>query len=180
MLLKVSLSLSTIAIISVIALALFVIDTNEKFVYVDSGKLLAGYKGMQAAREGFEKKSMVWQSNIDTLRAEVKQEISKYEAGLKSMTTRERQLSQELIRNKQKQLIDYQKALSTQANEEDQRLNNMVVADVNAYLQKYGKEKGYKIVMAATNYGNIAYAEEGLDITSEVLDGLNAEYKAIK
>jgi outer membrane protein len=51
-----------------------------------------------------------------------------------------------------------------------------VLTQINAYLKKYGKAKGYKIVMAATEYGNIAYADEGLDITADVLVGLNKEY----
>lgn len=30
--------------------------------------------------------------------------------------------------------------------------------------------------MAATQFGNIVYAEEHTDITADVLEGLNAEY----
>lgn len=92
------------------------------------------------------------------------------------MTAKEKQLSQELIRTKQKQLMDYQQALNTQAQQEDQKMTGDVLTQINAYLKKYGKEKGYKIVMAATEYGNIAYADEALDITADVLVGLNKEY----
>lgn len=55
-----------------------------------------------------------------------------------------------------------------------------VVTHVNAYLKKYGESKGYKIILAATEYGNLAYAEEGLDITDQVLEGLNKEFAGAK
>lgn len=51
-----------------------------------------------------------------------------------------------------------------------------VVNEVNAFLKEYGEEKGYTIIMAATEYGNIAYADEDLDITDEVLERLNKQY----
>lgn len=92
------------------------------------------------------------------------------------MSVKERELSRELIKTKQKQLADYQQALSTQAQQEDARMTGEVVGEINAYLKKYGERKGYTIVMAATEYGNIAYADEHLDITEEVLEGLNKEY----
>jgi outer membrane protein len=51
-----------------------------------------------------------------------------------------------------------------------------VVTQVNAYLKKYGESKGYTVILAATEYGNLAYADDDLDITDEVLEGLNKEY----
>jgi outer membrane protein len=73
--------------------------------------------------------------------------------------------------------MDYQQAMNTQAQQEDQKMTGEVLTQINAYLKKYGKAHGYKIVMAATEYGNIAYADESLDITADVLKGLNEEYQ---
>ncbi|HEY9045500.1 MAG TPA: OmpH family outer membrane protein, partial [Ohtaekwangia sp.] len=99
------------------------------------------------------------------------QQIFKYEKESKSMTAKERQLSQELIRSKQKQFADYQQAMNTQAQQEDAKMTQEVVTQINAYLKKYGEAKGYKIILAATQYGNLAYADEGLDITDECWKG---------
>ena len=66
--------------------------------------------------------------------------------------------------------------MNAQAQQEDSKTTGEVVSQMNAYLKTYGKSKGYKIIMAATEYGNIAYGEDGLDITEEVLKGLNDNY----
>lgn len=163
-------------LLAIITLSVIVFNNNQKVVYVDSSKLLNNYKGMQAARAAYQTKAGAWKSNIDTLASEVQQLIFKYEKESASLTIKERQLSQELIRNKQKQLADYQQAMNTQAQQEDARMTGDIVVQVNSYLKKYGESKGYTVILAATAYGNLAYADEGLDITDEVLEGLNKEY----
>jgi len=145
-------------------------------VYVDSNKLINNYAGMQTARKLYQQKTTAWQANIDTLTMEVNKQILRHEKENGKMTFQERQLSLELIHTKQKQLKEYQQALNTQAKQEDSKLTAEVIAQINAFIKKYGERRGYTIVMAATDYGNIAYADEGLDITDDVLDGLNKEY----
>jgi outer membrane protein len=129
------------------------------------------------ARAAYQQKATGWKANIDTLANEVQQQIFAYEKESAKVSSREKALMQELIRTKQKQLMEYQQAMNTQAQQEDAKLTGEVVSQVNAYLKKYGEANGYKIVMAATEYGNIAYADEALNITDEVLAGLNKEYK---
>jgi len=92
------------------------------------------------------------------------------------MTKKEKELSQELIRTKQKQLMDYQRAMNEKAAQEDNTMTGQVLEQVNAYVKKYGEDKGYQIIMAATDYGNVAYADESLNVTDEVLEGLNKLY----
>jgi outer membrane protein len=160
----------------VLAFLAYTFFFQQKVVYVDSAKLLNDYKGMQAARAAYQQKTVIWKANIDTLTNEVQQQIFTYEKESPKMSAKERQLSQELIRTKQNQLAQYQNALNTQAQQEDQKMTGEVVSQINAYLKKYGESKGYKIILAATEYGNLAYADEQLDITAEVLEGLNKEY----
>jgi outer membrane protein len=149
---------------------------RPSIVYVDSNQLINNYKGMLDARKVFQQKALAWKANVDTLTNEVQQLIAKYEKERSRLSSKERQLTEELVRMKQRQLIDYQQAMNTQAEQEDGKMTTEVISQINAYIKKYGEQEGYTIVMAATQYGNIAYADEGLDITKEVLDGLNKEY----
>lgn len=48
---------------------------------------------------------------------------------------------------------------------------------VNAYIKKYGEEHDYSLILAATPYGNIAFGEVGIDLTVEIANGLNKEFK---
>ena len=100
-----------ISLLNLIVITLFVsyyIFKEQPIVYVDSNKLVNGFQGMVDARKVYQQKAMSWKANIDTLANEVQQQIFKYEKESSNMTVKERELSQELIRTKQKQLAEYQ------------------------------------------------------------------------
>lgn len=176
MLQKFPLIISLVALLLVISTGTYFYIHQQNIVYVDSSQLVNGYKGMQVARKAYQQKASTWKANVDTLASEVQKQIMQYEKEVSKMTAKEKQLSQELIKTKQNQLVEYQRAMQTQAQQEDGKMTGDVVSQINAYLKKYGKDHHYKIIMAATQYGNIAYADDGLDITKEVLEGLNKEY----
>jgi outer membrane protein len=174
---KLLLPIGILNLLAIIGLSIFIFFKNDKVVYVHSGKLLNNYQGMIDARAAFQKKATAWNANVDTLVNEVQKQIFRFERDSRKMTLKERQLSEELIRAKQKQLSDYQQAATLQAKQEDEKMTTEVVARVNAYLKLYGESNGYQIILAATDYGNLAYAHTDLDITEKVLDGLNKEYQ---
>jgi outer membrane protein len=147
-----------------------------KVAYVDSARLLNGYQAMVEARKDYQTKTVVWQANVDTLVKGVQEEIKKYERAAAGMTPKERQLSQDLIRSKQQQLGQYQQVVQDKARQEDTRLTEAVLKQTNSFLERYGKEHGYAMILAANASGNIAYAEKYLDITDKVLEELNQEY----
>ena len=69
-------------------------------------------------------------------------------------------------------------------------MNNIVNDAINTFIQKYNAEKGYAMILisqgdvpedGATTLGNpVLAADPSLDITSDVIAGLNAEYNAPK
>ncbi|MTI19718.1 OmpH family outer membrane protein [Fulvivirga sp. RKSG066] len=150
--------------------------SSQRTVYIESGRLINGYQGMIDARKVYQQKANQWKANVDTLANEVQNSIKAYEKESTTMTKKERELSRELIQSKQKQLADYQRAIQEKAGQEDGQMTQQVLEEVNAFIKQYGEKHNYRIIFAATEYGNIAYAEDGLDITDEVLEGLNKQY----
>jgi outer membrane protein len=153
-----------------------VLIKNDKIAYVDSAKILDEYKGSAEAKKAYQSKASIWQANIDTLTNEVKGAIGKYEKSLATMSKREQELTRQLIQEKQKQLADYQRGIRDNAKQEDSKLTQVIVSQINTFLGQYGKKHNYKLILIANPSGTIAYAREGLDITPEVIDELNKEY----
>lgn len=134
---------------------------KSKVVYVNPTKLLQGYHSAQAQHELFQAKARDWQLRIDSLGTELQ--------ALRSAPAATRAA-------KEQQLGQYREAIQQRAQQENQRLTQAVLAEINAYLKQYGKEKGYTFILGATEGGNIVYAADGTDITDDVLKGLNAQY----
>jgi outer membrane protein len=94
------------------------------------------------------------------------------------------------VAQKEQELAQEQLKLQNTANEELFVMNNIVNDAINTFIKKYNAEKGYAMILisqgdapndGATILGNpVLTADPSLDITSEVIAGLNAEYKASK
>lgn len=166
--------------LSVIFLLFIFFFKSEKIAYVDSGRILNEYKGTEQAKKAFQSKAKVWQANIDTLTNEVKYSIQKYEKSIATLSAKEQDLTKQLIQSKQKQLADYQHAIQQNAKEEDGKLTQGVVSQINAFLSKYGKAHNYKLILIANQSGTIAYGRDGLDITNDVIAEMNNEYETDK
>ncbi len=148
----------------------------QQMAYVNSSKIINAYEGMKVARKNFEAKTLTWKTNIDSLAGELNKQIIEYERTNARMSVKERALSQELIKTKQEQLAQYQQAMQARAREEDTKMTKAILEQINSYIADYGKERGFAMILAVTEYGNIAYANEGLDLTEEVIEGLNKQF----
>ncbi|MFC4221157.1 OmpH family outer membrane protein [Flagellimonas marina] len=168
-------------IISVLALVsslttFFISQPKSESVYVDVNRLLENYERTKVDREAFTEKANVMKANVDSLMTDWQDELKTYEKERSSMTKKELALKQELLQNKQQQINNYQQAIQKQIQEEDQKMTQTVVNDINDFVKEYGKKYGHRIIFGAQGNGNIMYAEEGADLTDKILEGLNQQY----
>ena len=168
---------------SFIIMALFAFkyfsNDSKKFAYIDSQILLTEYKGMVDVKKEFVKRSQVWEAKMDTLSKNLEDDVKAYEKEKDHMTVGEKKAKEELLRHKQQQLINYKDGLKQQALKEEQELTGDVYKTINEFIKDYGSRKGYSIVFG-TVQGNILYAIEPLNITKEILEGLNENYSKAK
>ncbi|NAY93462.1 OmpH family outer membrane protein [Muricauda sp. JGD-17] len=168
-----------IALLALITGALSFFHSNSKMdlVYVDINQLVEGYDRTKVEREAFNKKTQVLKANVDSLMTNWQDELKAYEKERASMTTKELELKQQLLQNKQQQINNYQQAIQNQIQDEDQKMTQTVINDINDYVKEYGKNHGYRIIFGAKGGGNIMYAEDTSDLTQTILEGLNDQYQ---
>ncbi|WP_420603224.1 OmpH family outer membrane protein [Flagellimonas sp.] len=172
---KLPLYISILALIAGCA-TFFLSLSKSELVYVDINKLIEGYERTKTEREAFNKKANTLKANVDSLMVDWQNELKTYEKERLSMTKKELDLKQELLQGKQQQINNYQQATQKQIKEEDQKMTQTIINDINDYVKEYGKKEGYRIIFGAKGSGNIMYAEDVSDLTQTILEGLNAEY----
>lgn len=144
-----------VAVISLLATA----SCKENSLgYVKSEKIIDEYAGSISRRNEFVNKSKIWQANLDSLAAE-----------LNALPVNKRSL-------KEQQFNVYKNSIQQKAMNEKDLINNIILNEINMFINKYGKENGYGIILGATENGNIVYASDEKDITNEILSGLNDQY----
>lgn len=63
----------------------------------------------------------------------------------------------------------------------DQEIFNKEIHDnLHAYIEKYNIDMGYDYIFSYTKDGSILYADEALDLTRDIIDGMNNDMKENK
>ena len=64
--------------------------------------------------------------------------------------------------------------------EEQAKFNESLYSKLSSYLKEYNKGKNYTFILGYQKGGGILFANDSLDITAQVLSGLNKQYEAEK
>lgn len=149
-----------------------------KIGYVRSNELVYGYAGMKEARSLYERKQKEWQAEIDTLQADYQKALAAYNLEFARLTAEERKQREEFLAKQEENLRQHSYVLAAKAKEEDEKMTQGVLSQINAVAQEYGEEHGYHMIMATTQSGNILYGSDAIDLTKELLVILNREYNS--
>jgi outer membrane protein len=148
--------------------------------YVNSDSLLTNYDFFKDLEKKFidrrEKLNKEYQNRAEGLQ----REISNFQTTAGNMTITQARAVEEDLRKKQQNLMMYQEQLGQQLMQEESVMNSDLYDKVSDYLQEYGKNKNLQIVLTYTKGSGVLYANEGLDITKEVIVGLNYAYNTEK
>ena len=90
-----------------------------------------------------------------------------------------RERAEEAQRNivqKQQDLQKMEANLSQQLMEQQQKMSEQLRDTINAFLKVYNKDGKYQMIISNTANDNILYAGKGYDITSDVIEKLNARH----
>ena len=84
--------------------------------------------------------------------------------------------AQGALQNQQLQLQKFQEQLETQMAEATNAYQQTLRDSLNNFLKEYNKDRRYKMILSKSG-DNMLYADKSLDITDEVINGLNKRYK---
>jgi outer membrane protein len=70
--------------------------------------------------------------------------------------------------------------LSTRFVEQKSQMNQMLLDTIINYVHRYNSNVGYDFILEYSKISGIFYANDSLDITESVLNGLNFEYRKWK
>lgn len=87
---------------------------------------------------------------------------------------------EQTLSQQQQNLLALRDQMAYNLNEEGIVAQRQVLEYINQYLAEYNAEHGYHYILAKQFPGPVLYSDSTLDITSEVVAGLNAKYNAEK
>ncbi|MCB7481894.1 OmpH family outer membrane protein [Christiangramia sediminis] len=164
-------------IIGVAAIAILMVSCNEqKTAYVDTTVLIKEYKEMKEVEANFTSKSDSVRKQLDAAAQEFQAEVQEYQSQMGSMSETDRKAKEQELMQKQQMLQQQQQMVGNRLREESNTVMDSLVTKIKDYVKDYGKEKNYTYIFGSNESANIMYAEEGLDITQDILSELNEGY----
>lgn len=154
---------------------------KPEIVYVNSDSLLNNYEYYKSVKGQFESKSKKAQADLQAKGTAFQREVAAYQQNAANLSADQRASTEERLARKQQELATYnQNAGNALANEEAAE-NEKLYNKVSEYLKTYAKSKGFKMVLTYSKANpTVLYADETLDVTSEVVAGLNEQFKKDK
>ena len=153
-----------------------------KIAYVDIDTLLINYNlWVDLNNEMLRKEENVRLTLSEKAQA-LQEELEEFERklGNNAFATRERAESeQSRLLQKRQDLEELQERLSTELMAENNRNNLLFRDSINSFISEYNKLHGYNIILSRIG-DNILYIDGGMNITQQIIDGLNARYKKSK
>lgn len=170
-------AVTVVNLLAVIGLFYLHFTSENQMAYVDTVKLLEKYQGMIDAKQIIDQKNKVLQGNIDTLASELENAIKKYEQDRVSMPVNEIKLTEELLRSKQQQFLQYRDAITGKQKENENKISGEVIGKLNTFIKQFGETHNFQVILGGNASGTVLYAGSMIDVTDEVIVGVNNEYK---
>lgn len=141
-------------IVGIIALAtsVYFYVSQPKVAYVRSEVVFEQYEGMKEAMRVFQEKKAGWQSNMDTLNADYQRALSKYNLEANSLTVEQKIDREKTLRSQLENVSKYAQLLDSKAGEEDQKLTQGVINQIDAFIKEYCKARGYDKLLSKSDY----------------------------
>lgn len=156
------------------------LSAGSNIAYIRIDTLMAGYDmakdlsgelqiKMDAAQKDLEKRGRNLERDANDFQ-------NRYTKGL--MTRSQAEEANNKLMQQQQELAALEQQKTYELNEERFVMNNRIIDAIRTYVEKYNSEKGFDVIISTDGTSNIVLTgNPALDITDEILKGLNEEYR---
>ena len=156
------------------------IPTDIKVAYINSDTVLEQYEYLRAQRQQLEEKTKKIEQEYRTRAQGLQNEFTAYQRNVNNMTLGQVKAVEEDLGKKQQNLQLYQQSISQQLMEEEQKLNRELYDRVTKFLKQYAADNNIQVVLKYDPTSDVLFAGEALDISQDVIKGLNSSYQTEK
>ncbi len=153
---------------------------NIKIAYVDYDSLLANYNFAQDVQKELIRREMSINNTIEKERKSLQEEAASFEYKVQNnvFATQERaQAEYEKIMKKDQDLLQRGQTMIAELEQVRNAKYDELTQCINDYIQEYNSTAKYDFILTKMG-GNMLYANEAMDITKDVVNGLNEKYSS--
>lgn len=159
-----------------------VADSNAdlKIAYVEVDTIMSKYQYWKDVMKLMQGKQANIQKTLQGKQQSLQQAAANFQQGIQSNKYSQAQ-AQQIQANLQQQAQEgdaLQQRLGSEYQKEVEKYNTALSDSIHHFLAEYNKDKKFSLILAKQG-DNILYASNALDITDQVVAGLNKRYKGM-
>lgn len=149
---------------------------NLSIAYVNSDTLLTNYNYYEEVSKRLDEKRIKLQQEY-TRRAEgLQRQIEDYQRTMTNLTIAQARAVEEDLGRKRQNLLQYQETISQDLMREEASITQELYEKVSSFLKTYGDNNNLQVVLTYSAGSGLLYANDALNITEQVITGLNTLY----
>lgn len=153
---------------------------NLQVAYIKSDSVLKYYDYFKVNRDKLESKGKQMDQDLRSRASALQGEFESYQRNVNSMTIGQAKAIEEDLTKKRQNLQLYQESLSQQMLADQEKMTRDLYEKVTSFLRDYCKQTGLQVVFKYDNTSDVLYGGDSLDISKEVIKGLNEAYRLEK
>ena len=156
------------------------VPSDIKIAFINSDSVLKHYDYLKVNKDQLEARTKKMETEYRNRAMGLQNEIASYQRNVGNMTLSQVKAVEEDLGKKQQNLQLYQQSLQQQLMEEEAKLNKELYDRITVFLKKYGSDTGLQLVLKFDPTSDMLYGGSALEITKDVIKGLNESYKTEK
>jgi outer membrane protein len=152
--------------------------SDIKVAYISEDSVLKYYDFFKVNREKLEGKQKQLEQQFASRQSSLQREVQSFQATANNLTIGQARALEADLQQKGQNLQLYQQSLSQEMMAEEAKVGQEIYNKIAKYLKEYSNQKGYAVILKYDRGSDVLYAGDSLDITKEVIAGLNESWKA--
>lgn len=151
-----------------------------KLAYVNIDTLEGKYELLKTKREEFKKRQEEMENELQLSYNQMQNDANEVQKKVQAntLTQSEYEAAQKRLMQMQKSLETRKQSLTEQLMKEQEDFNKDLKTRLDAFIDQYNKDKHYDFIFTYSSSGSsLLYVNKALDITKDVVDGMNASSK---
>lgn len=157
-----------------LAASLFCYYRSQRYriAVVDSAKVINAFDDMKALTHELQTLDQSFEQKLDTLTREFQSALTQFEQQRASYTNAQLLDEQNKLRLKQENYENYTSISAQQKEKNNTRVEKVLLA-LNGKISEYARRHGFTAVFGINATGTIIYADNGIDITEDLIRHIN-------
>ncbi|MCQ2185917.1 MAG: OmpH family outer membrane protein [Bacteroidales bacterium] len=155
-----------------------VVAAQGSIVYFDLDRVLEQYDMANDKRSEVETKVATIQQEVTRRQKNLENAINDFQNKINKglMTSAAAQAQQQKLQEQDAAFQQFAQQKQAEIMEEQQVMMNVLADAIKTYIEKYNQEKGFAMILTNQAGVPVIAGDESLNITDEIIEGLNKEY----